>query len=98
MQRLESNPEQVTRDTRVMFPSEANRRLPPKGDFERMAKRRFQDPKPVRRGAWWTLLVWQDTFVGGVTTRKRKRIKLALATMPEREVLKIAAEHPRPLN
>jgi len=45
-----------------------------------------------------TLLVWQDTFVGGVTTRKRRRIKLAPATMPEREVLKVAAEHLRPLN
>lgn len=63
-----------------------------------MARRRFQDPKPQRLGKWWYLLTWQDEFVEGRRTRKRKRIKLALATMPEREVRKIAAEMLRPLN
>jgi len=63
-----------------------------------MARRRFQDPKPQRLGQWWYLLTWQDEFVDGRRIRKRKRIKLALATMPEREVRKIAAEMLRPLN
>jgi len=63
-----------------------------------MARRRFQDPKPQRLGRWWYLLTWQDEFVEGRRIRKRKRIKLALATMPEREVRKIAAEMLRPLN
>ena len=63
-----------------------------------MARRRFQDPKPVRRGHWWTLLVWKDHFVGTEHKRKRERIKLAPATMSEREVRKIAVEHLRPLN
>src|SRR5579863_5724769 len=71
---------------------------PSKGDFERMARRRFQDPKPKRRGKWWCLLYWQDEFIDGRRTRKRIRIKLAPASMPEREVLKIAAEHLRPMN
>jgi len=71
---------------------------PSKGDFERMARRRFQDPRPVRRGEWWTLLVWKDHFIAGKHKRKRQRIKLAPANMREREVLKVAAEYLRPLN
>jgi integrase len=71
---------------------------PSKGDFESMARRRFQDPTPKREGKWWFLLVWQDQFKEGRTQRRRKRIKLAPASMPVREVNKIAAEMLRPLN
>lgn len=63
-----------------------------------MARRRFQDPSPKRVGKWWYLLQWQDEFHNGRRIRKRKRVKLAPATMPEREVRKVAAEHLRPLN
>lgn len=63
-----------------------------------MARRRFQAPKPIRRGKWWVLRYWQDVFENGRRQRKRRRAKLAPATMPEREVLKIAAEHLRPMN
>jgi len=63
-----------------------------------MARRRFQDPKPKRRGKWWTLLLWQDEITDGRRIRTRKRVNLAPAAMPEREVLKIAAEHLRPMN
>jgi len=63
-----------------------------------MAKRRFQDPKPERVGKAWYLRIRQDEFVGGAKTRKLKRIKLAPASMPEREVRKIAAEILRPVN
>ena len=68
------------------------------GDFESMAKRRFQDPRPKREGNFWYLLHWQDSFNKGVLTRKRQRVKLAPATMPEREVKKIAADILRPMN
>ena len=63
-----------------------------------MARRRFQAPKPTRVGKWWYLLSWQDEFVNGRRIRRRKRTKLAPATMLEREVRKIAAEVLRPLN
>jgi integrase len=63
-----------------------------------MARRRFQNPKPVRLGKWWYILVWQDEFRDGRRVRKRKREKLGPATMPWREVCKIAAEKMRPLN
>ncbi len=63
-----------------------------------MARRRFQAPKPEKRGKYWVLRYWQDVFQDGRRTRQRKRIKLAPATMPEREVKKIAAEHLRPMN
>ncbi len=63
-----------------------------------MARRRFQQPAPKRRGKWWTLLYWQDEFQNGRRIRKRKRIKIAPAALPEREAKKIAAEYLRPLN
>src|SRR5690242_11843042 len=63
-----------------------------------MARRRFQNPKPQRRGHWWTLLVWQDKFENGTRSRSRKRVNIAPATMPEREALKMAAEYMRPMN
>jgi integrase len=64
-------------------------------EIERMARRRFQDPKPRIEGRFWYLRFWQNT--PGVA-RKRERIKLAPASMPEREVLKIAAERLRLVN
>jgi integrase len=77
---------------------ETNSGKPSKGEFDRMARRRFQDPKPKRVGKWWYLLCWQDEFIEGRKLRKRKRIKIAPAAMPEREVKKIAAETLRPMN
>ena len=85
------------KNTRVNF-AQANSAKPAAEDFERMARRRYQDPKPKREGNWWYLRIWQDEFVGGESTRKRQRIKLAPASMPEREVKKIAAEMLRPVN
>jgi integrase len=87
------------RNTRGMISAEAGLGEPSsKGDFASMARRRFQDPIPKREGKFWYLLCWQDSFTRGVRTRKRQRMKLAPASMPEREVRKIAAEVLRPLN
>lgn len=66
--------------------------------FEKMARRRFQDPTPRKEGRWWYILTWQDELRNGRRTRKRRRIKLAPATMLEREARKIAAETLRPVN
>jgi len=78
--------------------AEANTGSPLKGDFERMARRRFQDPKPFRRGSWWCLLTWQDHIVGGKPERKRKWHRLAPASRSERDVRRMATELLRPLN
>jgi hypothetical protein len=78
--------------------TEANTGNPLKGDFERMARRRFQDPTPKRRGEWWTIQVRQDVFIDGKLKRSNNRVRLAPAAMSEREVRKIAAEYLRPLN
>jgi hypothetical protein len=75
------------------FPASPRREI----SRERLA-RRIQDPTPKREGRWWFLLVWQDDFKEGGNQRRRKRIKLAPASMPVREVNKIAAEALRPLN
>jgi integrase len=78
--------------------AEANTGNPLRGDFERMARRRFQDPKPRRRGDWWTIQVRQDVFIDGELKRSNRRVRLAPATMLEREVRKVAAEYLMPLN
>jgi integrase len=67
-------------------------------EFERMARRRFQDPKPRKEGNFWYLSIWQDTVESGRRTRQRKRIKLAPKEMSFREVQKIAAEKLREQN
>lgn len=78
---------------------EANSGKPSKQeDFDKVARRRFQDPKPQIKGRFWYIRVWQDVFEGNALTRKRQRIKLAPASTPEREVKKIAAEVLRPMN
>src|SRR5713101_2284854 len=64
----------------------------PVGEAERMARRRFQSPTPRREGKFWWLFFRQDDFVDGKHIRKFKRAKLAPASMPDREVKKIAAE------
>ena len=63
-----------------------------------MARRRFQNPKLQLRGAWWTIRVWQDVIENGVGRRSYKRIRLAPATMKEREARKVAAQYMQPLN
>jgi integrase len=62
------------------------------GDFDKMARRRFQAPQPKKEGKFWYLLIREDVIEKGRRTRKRKRVKLAPATMGEREVKKMAAE------
>jgi len=71
---------------------------PLREELEKMARRRYQNPQPFKEGAFWWILCWQDEFAGGVRIRKRKRIKLAPATMPVREAKKVAAEQINPLN
>jgi hypothetical protein len=60
-----------------------------------MARRRFQSPQPFKEGQFWWLRVWDTNQAG---SRKRQRIKLALASMPMREEAKIAEEKLRPVN
>jgi integrase len=81
-----------------MLLAETNSDVPSVGDFDQMAKRRFQDPKPKRRGQWWYLLFWEDQIKDGRRIRTRKREKIGPALLPEREARKIAAERLRGLN
>jgi integrase len=83
---------------RDIVSAEANLGRPSKGDFESMARRRFQDPRPKRRGKWWTIQVRRDDFVGGQLERRKTRVRIAPASVPEREARKIAAEYLRPQN
>ena len=81
-------------DPCVSLSHEANTCLPLKGDFERMARRRYQDPTPTRRGAWWTLRFRQDEIVKGKLTRIRKEVRLALIKKTsERDARRLASEH-----
>jgi integrase len=67
-------------------------------EFEAMAARRFQDPTPEKSGAWWYIRVRQDVFENGILTRKLKRIQIAPASMPARQVKRLAVEFLRPMN
>jgi integrase len=98
MEDLGHNSQMAAQPERVIVLPEANSSLPLKGDSERMARRRFQNPKPFREGAWWWIFVRRDVFSRGKTARRKERVKLAPSTMPKREVEKIAAEKLRPLN
>jgi len=98
MQDLEHNSQMTAEPERAIVLPEANPSLPLKGDFERMAKRRFQNPKPFREGNWWWINPWQDEFKQGRLLRKRKRMKIGPAKLSAREAQKIAAETVRPMN
>jgi integrase len=87
-----------TLNIRGMLGIEANHTAPLRGDFSAMAKRRFQDPNPFREGNWWWINPWQDEFAEGRLERKRKRMKVCPAEMPDREARKIATEMLRPMN
>jgi len=78
---------------------EANSAVSLRGDrFSAMAKRRFQNPRPFREGKWWWLIFWTDESREGRLRRKRKRVKLCSADLPEREARKIGSEKLRPMN
>ena len=90
--------ERTSSALRANVVADATSGAPSKGDLESMARRRCQNPKPEREGHQWVLRYGSDEFVKGERARKRKREVLAPATMPEREVRKIALEFLRPLN
>lgn len=71
---------------------------PSNGDFDKMARRRFQNPKPRKEGKQWVLYYWADVFEQGKRNRKKKRQVLAPVTMKAREVQKVASEFLRPMN
>jgi hypothetical protein len=70
----------------------ANSCIVPRKDFEAVARRRFQNPKPKKIGNWWWTTPWADTWIDGKICRKRQRTKVAPAETGVREVQKIAAE------
>jgi integrase len=66
--------------------------------MERMARRRFQQPKPFIEGNYWWISPWKDAFVGGRLKRVRTRIKVCEAGTSQREARRIAEELLRPMN
>jgi hypothetical protein len=59
----------------------------PRKDLEKMARRGFQSSKPFKEGTLRWLFRRQDEFDSEVCIRKRKRVKLAPATVAARERL-----------
>jgi hypothetical protein len=95
MENIGPSSEVTARSDRVIVAAEANSAGKLRGDFEAMARRRFQNPKPFKEGQFWWLPVWDTSPTG---SRKRQRIKLARVDMPAREVKKIAEDILRPMN
>jgi integrase len=99
MEDLGHNSQLTAQPERVIVLPEANSSLPLTGeDFQRMAKRRFQSPKPFREGNWWWIKVRQDQFSDGRLKRKQKRVKVGPATLKFPEARTIASEILRPMN
>ena len=71
---------------------------PSKGDYESMARRRYQKPSPRKEGKLWVMYYWDDDFVDGERRRKKKRHVLGPASLGAREAEKIRDEVLRPLN
>lgn len=61
-------------------------------------RRRFQNPKPYRRGARWCLRVWRDEFVNGQLVRRRVEVDLGSSSDPVRKAAKQAQRVLAPLN
>jgi hypothetical protein len=79
-----------TPSSRGVIVVEANFDRPsPRGELEAMARRRYQDPEPEMVGNWWQIRVYRDEYVNGRRVRKRKRVRLAPASLPVREVQKL---------
>lgn len=78
--------------------STANSGVPPMEELEAMARRRFQDPTLEVHGKYWTIVVRKDQFLNGKMVRRRERVRLALASEPERKVLKLKQQYMVPLN
>jgi integrase len=98
MRERRSNPVPRQPDKRGIVLSEASLGGPSKGNFESMARRRYQKPAPRREGRQWVLYHWDDDFVDGERRRKKKRYVLGPASMGQREAEKIRDEYLRPLN
>jgi integrase len=98
MQDLGHNSQVTASAGRVIVLPEANSGIPLKGDFERMARRRFQNPKPFREGSYWWINPRIDVFAEGRLRRKQRRVKLGLATMSDRDAKRVASEYMRSIN
>jgi integrase len=81
-----------------MLLAEAQLGGPSKGDYDLMARRRYQKPSPRKEGQQWVLYYWGDEFTQGERKRKKKRHVLGPASMGEREAAKIRDEFLRPIN
>jgi integrase len=74
-------------------PANAGSPLLAKGELERMARRRFQEPEPELIGNWWYIRVRKDYIEDGERVRRQHREKLCSASKKIREVKRIAAEY-----
>src|SRR5579862_717072 len=98
MNRTSLNPPASRLHSRGIVLGEASFGGPSTGDFESMARRRYQKPKPRTEGRQWVIYYWDDEFNNGERRRKKKRHVLGPATMGEREAEKVRDEFLRPLN
>jgi integrase len=56
---------------------EANTGRPSIEVYEKMARRRHQNPRPEIHGDWWTIRLWKDTFINGEHQRIKDRVRVA---------------------
>jgi integrase len=71
---------------------------PQGGGYERMARRRYQKPRPTRRGQQWTILVREDQVEDGKRSRKVKRVAIGPASLTKAEAERLRDEYLSPVN
>jgi len=63
-----------------------------------MARRRFQNPKPRKRGDWWVVDVRKDVFEAGQVRRSKTTVRLTSSDKPYYEARRVADDYLRKLN
>src|SRR4029077_9671117 len=75
-----------------------NEPSPQGGGFEKMARRRYQKPRPQKRGNQWTILVREDVIEHGQRERKVRRVPLGPSTLTRAETERLRDDYLATIN
>jgi len=75
-----------------------NEPSPQGGGYEKMARRRYQKPRPQKRGNQWTILVREDVIEHGQRERKVRRVPLGPSTLTRAETERLRDDYLATIN
>ena len=68
------------------------------GGFQKMARRRYQKPRPQKRGKQWTILVREEVVDDGQRKRKVKRVPLGPASLTRAQAERLRDDYLAAIN